>query len=62
MWIKMDQKHTKGHEYQISEMEHQESKNNTEAQIGKHRPIRYDRNQLLEIIMIYTRLNLMEIM
>ena len=52
MWIKMikmDQKHTKGHEYQISEVEHQESKNNTDVQIGKHRPIRYNRNQMFAI-------------
>ena len=45
----MDQKHTKGHEYQISDTEHQESKNNTEVQIGKHMPVRYDRNQLFSI-------------
>ena len=49
MWIKLDQKHTKGHKYQISEVEHQESKNNTGVHIGKHRPIRYDKNQLFVI-------------
>ena len=49
MWIKMDQEHTKGHEHQISEAEHQESKNSTGMQIVKHRPIRYDRNQLFVI-------------
>ena len=45
----MDHKHTKGYRYQVSEAEHQGSRNNTEVQIGKHRPIRYDRNQLFVI-------------
>ena len=49
MWIKMDQKYTKGYKYQVSEEEHQGSRNNTQVQIGKHRPIRYDRNQLFAI-------------
>ena len=42
----MDQKHTMGHEYQMSEAEHQASENDTEVQIGTHGLIRYDRNQL----------------
>ena len=49
MWIKMDQKYTKRHEYQVSEAGHEESKNNSEEHIGKGRPIRYDRNQLFVI-------------
>ena len=49
MWNKMDQKYTKGYKCQVSEAEHQGSRNNTEVQIGKHRPIRYGRNQLLAI-------------
>ena len=49
MWIKMDQKHTKGYKYQVSEAEYRGSRNNTEVEIGKHRPIRYDRNQLFAV-------------
>ena len=49
MWIKMDQKHTKGYKYQVSVADHPGSRNNTEVQIGKYRPIRYDRNQLFAI-------------
>ena len=49
MLIKIYQKHTKGHEYQISDTKHQESENNTGVQIGKHRLIRHDRNQLFLI-------------
>ena len=49
MWIKMDQKHIKGYKYHFSEADHQVSGNNTEVQIGKYRPIRYDRNQLFAI-------------
>ena len=49
MWIKMDHKHTKGYKYQVSKAEHQGSRNNIEVQIGKHRTIRYDKNQLFAI-------------
>ena len=45
MWTEMDYKHTKGYKYQVSEEGHQDSRNNTEVQIGKHRPLRYARNQ-----------------
>ena len=48
-WIKMDYKCTKGYKYQVSEAEHLGSRNNTEVQIGKHRPIRYERDQLFAI-------------
>ena len=49
MQIKMDKKQTKGFNYQVSEAEHQCSRNITEVQIDKHRLIRYDRNQLFAI-------------
>ena len=49
MWIKMDQKHTKGYKYKVSEADHQGSENDNELPIGKYRPIMYNRNQLSAI-------------
>ena len=37
MWSKMNYKHTKGYKYQVSEAGYQDSRNNFEVQIGKHR-------------------------
>ena len=45
----MDYKHTNGYKYQVSEEGHQDSRMNTDVQIGKYRPIINDRNQLFAI-------------
>ena len=59
--IEMDYKYTEGYKYQVSDEGHQDNRNNMEVQIGKLRPIRYDRNQLFAINLNYvthrTRLN-----
>ena len=58
MWTNMDYKHTKGYKHQVSEAGHQESRDNIEVQIGKHWPIRYDRNQLFAINYVSHRIRL----
>ena len=58
MWTNMDYKHTMGYKYQVSEAGHRESRHNIEVQIGKHRPIRNDRNQLFAINYVSHRIRL----